>query len=114
MPTYSAMLPRRNPPKVSEHEASARILAWLVYLPFGFFARLWLLGLWIFGDLLGDAFNNWVIPALGFILLPWTTLTYACWWAIGSDKVSGWEWILVGTALLVDYVFWAWSRSVFR
>lgn len=114
MPTSFTALPRYKPRKVSPYATADRIVTWVVYLGFGFFARLWLLGLWIFGDPLGDAFNSWVIPALGFILLPWTTLTYACLWIIGSDKVSGWEWIVVGIALLVDYAFWAWSRSAFR
>ena len=113
MTTPPTPLPRHNPSKVSEYETSVRILTWVVYLAFGFFARLWLLGLWIFVDLLHDAFSTWVIPALGFIALPWTTLTYAGLWLIGSE-VSGWEWIVVGTALLVDYLFWAWSRSAFR
>ena len=63
--------------------------------------------------LLGDAFGGWVIPALGFLLLPWTTLTYSCVWAIGSDTVSGWEWIGLAIALLVDYTFLAWSRNAF-
>ena len=56
----------------------------------------------------------WIIPALGFVLVPWTTLTFSVMWPIGSDKVSGWEWIAVGIALLVDYVFWALSRSAFK
>ncbi|HEX5859390.1 MAG TPA: hypothetical protein VFY91_14895 [Microbacterium sp.] len=114
MPTSPTALPRQNAPKVSEYEKFARILNWVVYLAYGFFARLTLLGLWIFTDLLGDAFGGWIIAAIGFVLLPWTTLIYAFVWIIGSDAVSGWEWIVVGTALLVDYVFWAWSRSAFR
>jgi hypothetical protein len=35
-------------------------------------------------------------------------------WTISSDKVSGWEWIVVAIALLVDFVFWAWSRAAFK
>lgn len=114
MPTYSAPLPRKNPPKPDPYEGFARILAWVVYLSLGFFARLSLLAVWIFTDLVDDAFSAWVIPALGFVLVPWTTLTFSLMWPIGSDKVSGWEWIAVGTALLVDYLFWAWSRSAFK
>ena len=53
-------------------------------------------------------------PPSGSSLVPWTTLTFSLMWPIGSDKVSGWEWIAVGTALLVDYVFWALSRSAFK
>ena len=34
----------------------------------------------IFSDLLSRAFDSWFIPLLGFFLLPWTTLAYACMW----------------------------------
>jgi hypothetical protein len=111
-PTFFGQLPQRNPPRVSE-PPSGRIFVWGAYLSFGFFARLWLLGVWIFSDLLGDAFGSWVIPVLGFFLVPWTTLMYAYMWLISSNGVAGWEWIVVGIALLVDFLFWVWSRSMF-
>ena len=85
-----------------------------MFLGLGLIARLWLVGLWIFSDLLGNAFEGWIVPVVGFVLLPWTTLTYAFMWTIGSDKASGWEWIVVAIALLVDLGFWVWSRTVMR
>ena len=114
MTTSATALPRQAPLEVSASETFAGILAWIAYLGLAFFPRACLLGSWIFLHLLGDAFTSWVVPALGFILLPWTTLTYACLWAIGSDTVSGWEWIVVVTALLLESVFWAWTRSAFK
>ena len=45
--------------------------------------------------------------------MPWTTLTYTCLWFIGSDAISGWEWIVLAIALVVDYTFLAWSRNEF-
>ena len=113
MPTSFAALPRSRPRKASGYERSAHVLGWVVYLTFGFMARLWLLGFWIFWDRLRDAFDGWVIPLVGFILLPWTTLAYCVMWLIGADKVSGWEWIVVAIALLADVTFWAWSRRAF-
>ena len=44
--------------------------------------RLALVFLFFFSDLLGDAFDSWVVPALGFVLLPWTTLSYAAMWSV--------------------------------
>jgi hypothetical protein len=114
MASSSTMLPRHNPHKVVKRGKGDRILSWLVFLAFGLWARVWLVGLWIFSDLLGRAFDGWVVPVLGFVLLPWTTLTYAFMWTVGSDKLYGWEWIVVAIALLVDFVFWAWSRTAFR
>jgi hypothetical protein len=65
--------------------------------------RLVLFLLWIFSDVLSRAFSSWVLPLLGFFLLPWTTLTYAAFWDWGpGHHVTGYEWIFVVLALLVD------------
>jgi hypothetical protein len=65
--------------------------------------RLVLFVLWIFSDLLSRAFDSWVIPLLGFFLLPWTTLAYAAFWDWGSGRqVTGIEWFFVVLAFLVD------------
>jgi hypothetical protein len=65
--------------------------------------RLVLFLLWIFGDLLSDAYSSWIIPFLGFFLLPWTTLTYAAFWDWGpGHHVTGYEWIFVALAFLID------------
>ena len=50
------------------------------------------------------------MPALGFLLLPWTTLLYAWMWAISSDGVNGWEWTFVAIAFLIDLWFWVAGR----
>jgi hypothetical protein len=56
----------------------------------------------IFSDLLSDAFDSWLIPLLGFFLLPWTTLAYACMWSLGTNGVTGFEWFIVILAFLAD------------
>src|ERR671937_237408 len=54
--------------------------------------RLVLFLLWIFSDVLSRAFDSWIIPLLGFFLLPWTTLAYAAFWDCGSGRhVTGFE-----------------------
>ena len=63
--------------------------------------RLALFVLWLFSDLLSRAFDSWIVPFLGFFLLPWTTLAYAVMWS-SSDKVSGFEWFIVVLGFLVD------------
>jgi hypothetical protein len=63
--------------------------------------RLALFFVWIFSDLLSRAFDSWLVPFLGFFLLPWTTLAYAGMWA-SSDGVVGFEWFLVIFAFLLD------------
>jgi hypothetical protein len=66
--------------------------------------------LWLFSDLLGDAYESWVLPFLGFFLLPWTTLTYAAMWAVGSNEVSGFEWFIVVLAFFLDLGSYAGSQ----
>jgi hypothetical protein len=63
--------------------------------------RLALFVLWLFTDLLSRSFESWIVPLLGFFLLPWTTLAYAVMWA-SSDGVNGFEWFIVVLAFLVD------------
>jgi hypothetical protein len=75
--------------------------------------RLALLALWLFTDLLSRAFESWVVPALGFLLLPWTTLAYALMWA-SSDRVNGFEWFIVVLAFLIDLGSYARTRSYER
>lgn len=58
--------------------------------------------LWLFSDLLSRAYDDWILPVLGFFLLPWTTLAYAAMWGIGGDGVVGFEWFIVVLAFLVD------------
>ena len=65
-------------------------------------ARLALFFLAIFSDLLADAFDSWVVPLLGFFLLPWTTLAYAVMWDVGSNGVHGFEVFFVVLAFLTD------------
>jgi hypothetical protein len=63
--------------------------------------RLALFVIWLFSDVLSRAFDSWIVPLLGFFLLPWTTLAYAALWDSGRN-VSGFEWFLVILAFLID------------
>ena len=64
--------------------------------------RLALFAIFLFSDLLSDAFDSWFVPLLGFFLLPWTTLAYAVMWASSTNEVSGFEWFIVILAFLID------------
>ena len=52
--------------------------------------------------MLGDAFESWWVPLLGFFILPWTTLAYAVMWVSGRNDVTGFEWFIVIFAFVVD------------
>jgi hypothetical protein len=64
--------------------------------------RLALFAVWVFSDLLGRAYDDWILPVLGFFLLPWTTLAYAAMWGVGPNGVEGFEWFFVVLAFGLD------------
>lgn len=46
------------------------------------------------------AFDSFLLPFLGFLFLPWTTLMYVV--VAPSGRVSGFDWFFLGIAVLVD------------
>jgi hypothetical protein len=52
--------------------------------------------------MLDRAFDSWIVPVLGFFLLPWTTLAYAVMWSAGTNGVNGFEWFLVVLGFFFD------------
>ena len=63
--------------------------------------RLALFAIFLFSDLLSRAFDSWLVPLLGFFLLPWTTLAYAAMWS-SSNQVGGFEWLIVILGFVLD------------
>jgi hypothetical protein len=67
----------------------------------GLFPRIGLVIVWIFTNEVDQAYEGWILPLLGLIFLPLTTLVYALLWApLGG--VDGIEWFWVVLAFLVD------------
>jgi len=64
--------------------------------------RLALFFVLVFSDWVGRAFDGWIVPVLGFFLLPWTTLAYIVMWNVGTRGVEGFEWLIVIFAFVVD------------
>ncbi len=64
--------------------------------------RLAMIAMAMFSDYLGRAFGeSLLLPLLGWLFLPWTTLAYA--WAINSSgQVAGFQLVVVIVAALVD------------
>ena len=73
--------------------------------------RLALFFVWIFSDILSGAYDSWILPVIGFFLLPWTTLAYAVMWDAGTNRVSGFEWFIVALAFLGDLASYVGGRS---
>ena len=104
--TSFGQLPRPQRTRAQEPSVSAGslILAALLFV-FALWPRAWIVGYWIFGKQLGDAYDSAVVPAIGFFIAPWTTVLYAWMWAISSNAVTGWEWLVVGVGALLDLWF---------
>ena len=83
----------------------------LVLLLAIFSPRLALFAIFLFSNLLSRAFDSWLVPLLGFFLLPWTTLAYAVMWDIGTRNVNGFEWFIVVLAFFADLASYAGGRS---
>ena len=73
--------------------------------------RLALFALWLFTNMLDRAYDSWILPLVGFFLLPWTTLAYAVMWDTGTSTVDGFEWFIVVLAFLGDLASFAGGRS---
>ena len=97
-------------PERNSVDGTGRVLMWVIAGGLMFWPRLFIIGFAIFSRTIGNAFSSTLIVIAGFILLPWTTLMYAAMWSISSDKVAGWEWIVVVIAFLVDLYTWAIAR----
>jgi hypothetical protein len=69
--------------------------------------RLALFAVFLFSNLLSRAFDSWVVPLLGFFLLPWSTLAYALMWDTGRGPVEGFEWVIVALGFLADLASYA-------
>jgi hypothetical protein len=78
----------------------------LLVLLASFAPRVALALIWIFTNLVDRAFSGFVVPLLGLIFLPFTTLFYVLAWSpVGG--VSGWGWFFVTIGVVFDIGHWA-------
>ncbi len=63
--------------------------------------RFAVLAIWIFGDRVELAFDGWLLPLLGLLFLPWTTLMYLLVWSFPGG-VDGAEWLVVALGVVLD------------
>lgn len=62
--------------------------------------RVALFFVWLGTDFVDRAFDGFVVPALGFVFLPWTTLTYSL--AYDGRDVGPVGWLFVAVGLFAD------------
>src|SRR5262245_53654177 len=89
----------RNP-RGCAHDGS---MCCLLLLLAAFAPRLVLVLLWLFGgNYLSAPFTTWILPVLGFIFMPFTTLAYAFAWNQSGGSVGGVWIVLIVVAVLLD------------
>ena len=68
--------------------------------------RLVLILAWIFSDRWAKVWEgDFLLPVLGIILLPYTTIMYVLVWSpVGG--VSGWDWVWVALGVVLDLMKW--------
>jgi hypothetical protein len=78
----------------------------LLVLLAGFAPRVALALIWIFSTLVDRAFTGFLVPLIGLIFFPYTTLFYVLAYSpvVG---VGGWGWAFVFLGLIFDIGHWA-------
>ena len=71
-----------------------------------FAPRVVLILMWIFGTRISLAFSNALIPILGIIFLPYTTIMYVLVWSPVTGVV-GWDWLWLGLMFVGDIMSYA-------
>lgn len=71
--------------------------------------RLFLVLAWFFSERWQVVWQGeFLVPLLGIILLPYTTIMYMLVWTVNG--IEGWDWMWIGLGLLLD--FWKWQQVI--
>jgi hypothetical protein len=71
-----------------------------------FTPRIALVILWIWTNLVDRAFDTFIVPLIGLLILPYTTLFYVLAWSpVGGVNVWGWLFVVLG--FFFDIGHWA-------
>jgi hypothetical protein len=77
----------------------------LIFLAAMLSPRFALFLIWLFSDRFDVAFDTNIVPFVGFLVLPWTTLAWTVCYA-PVRGVEGFGWFLVIFAFVVDLASW--------
>ena len=74
-------------------------MSWFIAL----LARIALLVVWLSTPYVTRTFHGaWLLPLLGLLFLPITTLVYVLVFTLSSNGVTGWNWLWIVLAVLLD------------
>jgi hypothetical protein len=78
----------------------------LLAMAAAFAPRVVLIIMWIVGPRVNAAFNNLIVPLLGLVFLPYTTIMYVLVWNPVTG-VTGWDWLWIGLGVWLDVIKWS-------
>jgi hypothetical protein len=62
---------------------------------------------WIFSDRWDTVWQgDWIMPLLGIIFLPYTTIMYLLTWTLVGG-IEGWDWLWIILGLFLDFMKWS-------
>jgi len=71
-----------------------------------FAPRVVLIVMWIVGPRVDAAFKNFIVPLLGLIFAPYTTIMYVLVWNPVTG-VTGWDWLWIALGVWLDIMKWS-------
>lgn len=82
--------------------------ACLLAMGFSVAPRLFLVIAWIFNaPRWSDVWaGGWIMPLLGIIFLPYTTIMWMLSWSVADGGVTGWSWLWVFLGVMLDVMKW--------
>jgi len=76
--------------------------------------RLGMVAIWLLSDWEDRVFNGWLIPLLGIIFLPWTTVLYTIGFVLGGDTAVPWGIMGAIIGVFADVMSYASSSKPIR
>jgi hypothetical protein len=78
----------------------------LLAIAAGLAPRLVLIIMWVVGPRINNTFDTFILPLLGLIFLPYTTIMYVLVWSPVTGVV-GWDWLWIGLGVWMDLMKWS-------
>ena len=78
----------------------------LLAMAAAFAPRIVLIIMWIVGPRVNAAFDTFIVPLLGLIFLPYTTIMYVLVWNPVTG-VYGWDWLWIALGVWLDIMKWS-------
>ena len=79
----------------------------LLALGIGLAPRIFLILAWIFSERWNIVWQgDWLIPLLGIVFAPYTTVMYMLSWTAGVG-ITGWDWLWIALGVMLDIMKWS-------